>query len=86
MIVNNESGCTYDEAVVLHVQLVLWLFPGKGKENHCPGSNPGLVMWDLWWTKWRWCRFSQSLSVFPAKLHSTNFSTITITYHPRLVQ
>jgi hypothetical protein len=23
---------------------------------------------------------------FPANLHSTNFSTITIAYHPRLVQ
>jgi hypothetical protein len=30
--------------------------------------------------------FSQSTSVFPANLHSTNFSTITITYHPGLVQ
>jgi hypothetical protein len=25
-----------------------------------PGSNPGVVMWDLWWTKWRWGRFSPS--------------------------
>jgi hypothetical protein len=24
-----------------------------------PGSNPGLVMWDLWWTKWRWGSFSE---------------------------
>jgi hypothetical protein len=46
----------------------------------------GLVMWDLWWTKWRWGMFSQSTSVSPANLHSTNFSTITITYHPELVQ
>jgi hypothetical protein len=29
---------------------------------------------------------SPSTSVSPAKLHSTNFSTITITYHPGLVQ
>jgi hypothetical protein len=44
-------------------------------------------MWDLWWTKWRWGQlFSQSTSVSPANLHSTNFSTITITYHPELVQ
>jgi hypothetical protein len=27
-----------------------------------------------------------SISVSPANLHSTNFSTITITYHPGLVQ
>jgi hypothetical protein len=50
------------------------------------GSNPGLVMWDLWWTKWRWGRFSPRISVSPADLHSTDFSTITITYHPGLVQ
>jgi hypothetical protein len=27
-------------------------------------------------------RFSPSTSISPANLHSTNFSTITITYHP----
>jgi hypothetical protein len=27
-----------------------------------------------------------STSVSPANLHSTNFSTITLTYHPGLVQ
>jgi hypothetical protein len=45
-------------------------------------------MWDLWWTKWLWGKFSPSMStlVFPANLHSTNISTITITYHPGLVQ
>jgi hypothetical protein len=37
-------------------------------------------MWDLWWTKWRWGRFfPPNTSVSPANLHSTNFSTITIT-------
>jgi hypothetical protein len=49
-------------------------------------QNPGLVMWDLSWTKWRWGRFSPSTSVSPANLHSTNFSTITLTYLPGLVQ
>jgi hypothetical protein len=43
-------------------------------------------MWDLWWTKWRWGRFSQSIPVSPANLYFTNFSTVTITYHPGLVQ
>jgi hypothetical protein len=43
-------------------------------------------MWDLWWTKWRWGRFSVSTSVSLGTLHSTNFSTITITYHPVLAQ
>jgi hypothetical protein len=38
-------------------------------------------MRDLWWTKWRWGRFS-------ANLNSTNFSTLTLTltYHSGLVQ
>jgi hypothetical protein len=26
-----------------------------------PGSNPGQVMWDLWWTKWHWGRFFRVL-------------------------
>jgi hypothetical protein len=43
-------------------------------------------MWDLWWTKWRWARFSPSTSVSLADLYSTNISTITIAYHPGLVQ
>jgi hypothetical protein len=51
-----------------------------------PGSNLGLVIWDLWWTKWRWDRFSPVTLVSPANFHSINFSTITITYHPGLVQ
>jgi hypothetical protein len=41
----------------------------------------GLVKWDLWWTKWRWGRFSPSTSVSLANLHSTNCSTITLFYH-----
>jgi hypothetical protein len=24
----------------------------------CPGSISGQSMWDLWWTKWHWDRFS----------------------------
>jgi hypothetical protein len=43
-------------------------------------------MWDLWWTQWRWARFSLSISVSPASLHSTNCSTVTIIYHLGLVQ
>jgi hypothetical protein len=44
-----------------------------------PDSRPGLVKWDLWWTKWRWSRFSQSTSVSAAIIHSTKFSVLTIT-------
>jgi hypothetical protein len=42
-------------------------------------GSPGLVMWDLWWTKWCWGRLSPSTSVSPANLHSTNCSVGT--YH-----
>jgi hypothetical protein len=31
------------------------------------------VMWDLWWKKWHWGRFSPSTSVFPANSHSTDY-------------
>jgi hypothetical protein len=32
-----------------------------------PGSNPGLVMWNLWWTKRRWGRFSPNIR-FPLSI------------------
>jgi hypothetical protein len=38
----------------------------------------GQVMWDLWWTKWHWGRFSPAIS------HSTSRSTII--YHLGLEQ
>jgi hypothetical protein len=43
------------------------------------GFAPGQVMWDLWWTKWHWGRFSPSTSVSVANHHSTKFSILTIT-------
>jgi hypothetical protein len=61
---------------------------GKSLASHRggPGSSPGLIMWDLWCTKWRWGRFSPSTSVPPANFHSTNCSTITLIYHLGFVQ
>jgi hypothetical protein len=44
------------------------------------------VMWDLWWKKWQWGRFSLSTSVSPANSNSTDCSTFIIIYHPGLVQ
>jgi hypothetical protein len=38
------------------------------------GSRPGLSYGILWWTEWRWGRFSPSTSVSPAKFPSTNCS------------
>jgi hypothetical protein len=44
-------------------------------------------MWDLWWTKWRWGRFSPGTSVTPANSHSIYCSTIIIIIsQPGLVQ
>jgi hypothetical protein len=44
------------------------------------GFEPGSGKWDLWWTKWRWGRFSPSTSVSPTNLHSAKFSIITVTW------
>jgi hypothetical protein len=47
------------------------------------GSKPDLGMWDLWWDKVALGRFSPSTSVSPAIIvRSTNYSTITLIYHP----
>jgi hypothetical protein len=47
------------------------------------GSKPDLGMWDLWWDKVALGRFSSSSSVSPAiVVRSTNYSTITLIYHP----
>jgi hypothetical protein len=42
-------------------------------------------MWDLWWTKRHWGRFSPSTSVSSVNHHPTNFSIIIITrrWHSR---
>jgi hypothetical protein len=51
------------------------------------GSKPDLGMWDLWWHKVALGRFSPSTSVSPAIVdRSTNYSTITLMYHPGNVQ
>jgi hypothetical protein len=57
----------------------------RGFPPRSPGSSPGQVIWDLWWTKRHWSRFSPSTSVSPAK-HSTDCTTLIIIHHPGLVQ
>jgi hypothetical protein len=47
-----------------------------------PGSSPGEVMWDLWWTQWHCGRFFPSTSVSPANFHSTDCFTLIIISHP----
>jgi hypothetical protein len=59
---------------VINVYPVIYFISRGG-----PGSNPGLVKWDLWWTKLRWGSFSPRTSVSPVNLYSTKFSIIIIT-------
>jgi Tfp pilus assembly protein FimT len=40
-----------------------------------PCLSTGQVMWDSWWTKWHWGRFSPSTSVSTANYHSRDCST-----------
>jgi hypothetical protein len=51
----------------------------------CRGWGQGQIMWDMWWTKWHWGRFSLITSVSSANSRSTGCSTL-ITYHLGLVQ
>jgi hypothetical protein len=39
--------------------------------HRCPGLCPHQSMWDLWWTKCHWDRFSSELFGFPCHYHST---------------
>jgi hypothetical protein len=71
--------CSYGRAIVQAVSR--WLPTAAAR-----GSSPGLVMWDMWWTKCRWGRFSPSTSVSPANLHSTNCSTINLIHRLGCVQ
>jgi hypothetical protein len=51
--------------------------------SHCGGrdSSPGQSMWDLWWTKWHWGRFSLStwvplpILIPPTAPHSSSVSS-----------
>jgi hypothetical protein len=49
------------------------------------GSIPAQVIWDLWWEKWHWCRFSQSSLVSLANSYSTN-CYILINHHIDAIQ
>jgi hypothetical protein len=49
--------------------LTRYVSMGTAMTSHCgrPGSNPDLVMWNLWWTKWRWGRFFSDYFGFPCQ-------------------
>jgi hypothetical protein len=60
-----------------------WLYKKLSPTSHRggPGSSPRQFMWNLWWTKWHWDRFSPSTSVSLANSHSIVCSTLII-YRP----
>jgi hypothetical protein len=50
-----------------------------------PGSISGMVMWDLWWTKWHWGKVSLIISVSLANSHSLtkwNLHSVSVSLHP----
>jgi hypothetical protein len=54
--------------------------PATEQSHHgSSGLISGQAMWDFWWTKWHWGRFSPSTSVSPANSRSTD-RTILIYY------
>jgi hypothetical protein len=55
-----------------HVQFILYYSQLFSLASHL--GDPGSVMWDLWWRKWNYGRYS-STSVSHAKSDSTNCST-----------
>jgi hypothetical protein len=65
------------------VHLTIRLVPAFPQRR--PRSIPGVVTWDLWWTKRHWGRFSPSTSVSPAN-RSTDCFTLIIIHHQGQVQ
>jgi hypothetical protein len=52
---------------------------GRCAEWTRPGFAPGQVVWNFWWTRWHWGRFSPRTSVSLANHYSTKFSIFIIT-------
>jgi hypothetical protein len=72
-----------DSLIMIVIKVIIRLFAESyvfsGTSNVV--SVPGLVKWDLWWTKWRWSRFSPSSSVSPVN----HYSTVVI-LHPHITR
>jgi hypothetical protein len=66
------------------VEIDIAAVPQPASHRGCPDPIPGQIMWDLWWTKWHWGRFSASTSVSPANSHSAERSILF--YQPALVK
>jgi hypothetical protein len=70
--------------VLRAVPLKSWHLEGLSAPlQHCMVAQavrrrPRSAMWDLWWTKWHWCRFSPSTSVSPPLWSSGQGSCLQI--------
>jgi hypothetical protein len=72
--VNDElSLITTTSAIQQQNKLLAEEMPSNSSSSLC--TDPGLIMWDLWWATLHWDRFTQNISVSPVKSHSTNCST-----------
>jgi hypothetical protein len=67
------------DSIAALAQAVTSRFPIAGSR-----FRPSQVMWDLWWAKWHWGRFSPSTSVSTGNPHTTKCSTFI--NHPRPVR
>jgi hypothetical protein len=71
------TGCTSISQQLFTAQKKFLIYTGLGPRRSSggqspashrggPGSSPGLVIWDLWWTEGHWDRFPPSTSVSTA--------------------
>jgi hypothetical protein len=56
----------------------VWSVDGFPTWRRVPGSIPVQIIWDVWWTRWHWGEFSQSISVSLSNSHSTNCYSLII--------
>jgi hypothetical protein len=62
----------------MRLSAVPWLWRlVAGLPPRRPGFDPGLSMWDFWWTKWHWDRFFPEYFGFPL---SVSFHRCSITW------
>jgi hypothetical protein len=83
MVVFQQTTRRYIQAGRAIAQAISRRLPTAAARLRAQVRSYGTI-WDLWWTKWHWGRFSPSTSVSHANSHSTKCSILV--YHPGLVQ
>jgi hypothetical protein len=59
---------------------------GSNVYQNWPGFAPSQFMWDLWWTKWHWGRFSPRTSYFGFPCQSSFYQILHPHNYPGQVQ